>query len=71
MKHRRVTVSSTGVEQRARCPRRSLPPLPFLRLRGRWLESAGFAIGQAVRVIVASGVIVLEALPGDLHAKRD
>ena len=35
-------------------PRRSRAqePVPFLRLSGRWLEAAGFAIGAKVRVQV-------------------
>jgi toxic protein SymE len=43
-------------------PRREPEPqrVPFLRLQGRWLHQAGFAIGTAVRVLVTPGRVVLE-----------
>jgi hypothetical protein len=41
--------------------------MPALRLKGRWLGEAGFAIGQAVRVAVKPGLLVLEVL----DAERD
>jgi Toxin SymE, type I toxin-antitoxin system len=34
--------------------------VPFLRLQGRWLHQAGFAIGTPVRVLVTRGRLVLE-----------
>jgi hypothetical protein len=39
------------------------PPIPALRLRGRWLAQAGFAIGACVEIIVADGELVVRALP--------
>ncbi len=39
-------------------------PVPFLRLSGRWLESAGFEIGSKVRVVVESDRLVVE--PADV-----
>ena len=36
------------------------PPVPFLRLQGRWLHRAGFAIGTPLRVLVTPGRLVLE-----------
>jgi len=36
------------------------PPVPFLRLQGRWLHQAGFAIGTPLRVFVTPGRLVLE-----------
>jgi Toxin SymE, type I toxin-antitoxin system len=36
------------------------PRLPFLRLQGRWLQEAGFAIGTPVRILVTPGRLVLE-----------
>jgi len=33
--------------------------VPFLRLRGRWLERAGFAIGDDVQVVVEPGRLVI------------
>lgn len=69
MKPRRLTVTRTHPEQApSRCPRPSLAPIPFLRLRGRWLEAAGFAIGKPVRVAIAQGLMVLEVID---HDERD
>ena len=63
MKPRRLTISYIRPERRARrLPRPLPPPMPFLRLRGRWLDAAGFAIGKWVRVAVAPGLISLEVL---------
>jgi hypothetical protein len=39
-----------------------LPPMPFLRLQGRWLDAASFAIGANVRVQVEAGRLVLEVI---------
>src|SRR5690348_17258178 len=36
------------------------PRVPFLRLQGRWLHQAGFAIGTPVRMLVTPGRLVLE-----------
>jgi len=35
--------------------------VPFLRLQGRWLNQAGFAIGTPVRILVTPGCLVLQA----------
>lgn len=63
MHARRLTVSSSHPESRATCPR-DLPiaPMPFLRLRGRWLDQAGFVIGTNVRVEVSTGRLVVEVI---------
>ena len=63
MHARRLTVSSLRPESRA-ARLRYLPttPMPFLRLRGRWLDQAGFGIGANVRVQVSSGRLVLEVV---------
>lgn len=63
MNPRRLTVSSSHPESRAARPH-SLPaaPMPFLRLRGRWLDEAGFAIGASVRVEVSAGRLVVEVI---------
>ena len=45
MNARRLTVSSSHPESRAHHPRQSASaPMPFLRLRGRWLDQAGFQV---------------------------
>jgi len=63
MHQRRLTVSRQYPESRA-ARSRYLPtaPMPFLRLRGRWLNQAGFAIGANVRVEVSSGRLVVEVI---------
>jgi len=61
MSPRRLTVSSFYPECRAARPR-DLPPKPFLRLQGRWLDQAGFAIGAPVRVEVTAGRLVVEVI---------
>lgn len=33
--------------------------VPFLRLRGRWLAQAGFAIGDDVEVLVEPGRLII------------
>ncbi len=38
--------------------------VPYLRLSGHWLESAGFEIGSKVRVVVESDRLVVE--PADV-----
>jgi len=41
----------------------ALLPIPFLRLRGRWLERAGFVVGASVQVVVVSpGRLVVEVI---------
>jgi toxic protein SymE len=36
-----------------------LPPAPWIRLSGRWLEEAGFRIGGKIRVEVGRGKLVI------------
>lgn len=69
MKRRRLTVSRTHPQTRARLARPRLEPMPQLRLQGRWMEQAGFAIGAAVRVAVAPGLLVLELLDEERAAE--
>jgi hypothetical protein len=70
MNARRLTVSRHYPESRVvRSP--PAAPMPFLRLQGRWLDRAGFAIGANVRVEVAAGRLVLEVVePNPQHAER-
>lgn len=72
MHARRLTVSRQYPESRAARPR-TLPtaPMPFLRLQGRWLDQAGFAIGVNVRVEVEAGRLVLEVVESNpQHEER-
>ena len=64
MKPRRLKVSSLLRDSRSTRPmsRQMLPPMPFLRLNGRWLDAAGFAIGSDVRVEVSAGRLVIEVI---------
>lgn len=66
MHARRLTVSSSHPESRTVRPH-CLPtaPMPFLRLRGRWLDQAGFGIGANVRVEVSDGRLVLEVIDAE------
>ncbi|MDR3571145.1 MAG: SymE family type I addiction module toxin [Candidatus Pacebacteria bacterium] len=36
-----------------------LPPAPWIRLSGRWLEEAGFEISGRIRVVVESGRLTI------------
>ena len=64
MRPRRLKVSSLLRDSRSTRPmsRQMLPPMPFLRLNGRWLDAAGFAIGSDVRVEVSAGRLVIEVI---------
>ncbi|MCL6711679.1 type I toxin-antitoxin system SymE family toxin [Pseudomonas sp. R2.Fl] len=44
---------------------RPTPPFPSLRLQGRWLEQAGFSIGQTIQVRIRAGRLVLEPVKSD------
>jgi len=72
MNARRLTVSRHHPESRGTRSRYLSPtPMPFLRLQGRWLDQAGFAIGANVRVEVAAGRLVLEVIePASQQEKR-
>lgn len=35
------------------------PEVPYLRLRGYWLQHAGFSAGQRVKVTVSGGCITI------------
>jgi len=60
MNSRRLRVSSRPAESIV--PLRRLLPMPFLRLQGRWLGHAGFAVGADVRVQVERGRLVIEVI---------
>ena len=68
-KERRLTVSGFAPESRIAEDEsldfrlQAIQPLPFLRLRGRWLAEAGFPIGTKFRVDVSPGRLVIETLP--------
>src|SRR6185437_8060726 len=57
-----LTVSYFQPLTERRWPARNPPPMPYLRLRGRWLERAGFPVGTHVRVSVESRRLVIEAI---------
>jgi toxic protein SymE len=60
MNSRRLKVSYQSAPSQERY--RVLPPKPFLRLQGRWLDKAGFAVGANVHVQVKPGRLVLEVI---------
>ena len=37
--------------------------VPFIRIRGRWLEKAGFAIGDDVTITATDGALVIRKAP--------
>jgi hypothetical protein len=58
MNSRRLTVSYRYPDSRCRILLHRPEPMPFLRLQGRWLEQAGFAIGvQVMQGCLVLGVI--------------
>ena len=63
-RHLKVSYQSAPSQQ----PYVRLPPMPFLRLQGRWLDKAGFAVGANVHVQVEPGRLVLEVI--DPQAKN-
>ncbi len=42
-------------------PYAAMTPVPWLQMRGRWLEQVGFAIDTQVKVTVKQGSIILTA----------
>jgi len=72
MNARRLTVSRQHPESRAARPRYlpTTPPMPFLRLQGRWLDEAGFAIGANVQVVVSPGRLVVEVIEPEQPQER-
>jgi toxic protein SymE len=65
---RHLKVGYLPVDSRSRasdCTWGRLAPKPHLRLTGRWLDRAGFAVGTAVRVQVERGRLVLEVIESE------
>ena len=54
----RLTVGSMPAPWPAYTPRPD--PLPYLRLRDRWLQEAGFAVGARIRVRIEPQRLILE-----------
>jgi len=66
VKERRLTVSTLREERPAKRYLQAPKPdrvVPFLRMRGRWLEELGFEAGMKVRVETSPGRLVLTAAP--------
>jgi hypothetical protein len=62
MKPRNLTISYFQPVTERVWPARNPPPMPYLRLQGRWLDRAGFAVGSHVRVSVESRRLVIEVI---------
>jgi type I toxin-antitoxin system toxin SymE len=63
LKPRRLKVSYRQPQSRSSEPfKPELAPMPYVRLLGRWLDEAGFAIGRDIRVEVNAGRLVLELI---------
>jgi len=54
---RLITVSFGNKEW---CTKAETPPIPQIRIKGRWLEKAGFQIGLPVKVIVHQELLIVE-----------
>jgi len=55
MNLQRLKIDSLSPGVRSAFSRLAAPsPIPSLRLRGRWLERAGFVVGASVQVVVVS-----------------
>jgi hypothetical protein len=52
-----ITGSCYDYQLHGRWPRP--PEVPYLRLRGYWLQKAGFSVGQRVRVHIADQRITI------------
>ena len=65
MKERRLTVSTLREPRPSRYAWNHKPDrvVPFLRLRGQWLEELGFEPGEKVRVETAPGRLVITPAP--------
>ncbi|MCU7920203.1 MAG: type I toxin-antitoxin system SymE family toxin [Candidatus Thiodiazotropha sp. (ex Epidulcina cf. delphinae)] len=56
-------------------PRKDAPPgttncsvkVPWIQMKGRWLNEAGFAIGTPIKVRVRPGCLVLTPVREDAH----
>ncbi len=58
-KPRLLSVSSSYYDYQLDGRRPRPPEVPLLRLRGYWLEQAGFSAGQRVQVHIADGCITI------------
>jgi hypothetical protein len=59
---RGLTLCQRGAGDSRKAPFRPRPSMPTLRLQGRCLDQAGFAIGARVCVQVMPGRLVLEVI---------
>ena len=59
MKDRRLTLTRALRDRPSRHGYRTPAVVPYLRARGRWLEQAGFHVGDRIRVSVEPGRLVL------------
>lgn len=59
MKERRLTLTRALRDRPSRNGCRPLAVVPHLRVQGRWMEQAGFPVGDRVRVIVEPSRLVL------------
>lgn len=57
MRIRVLTISALTVSGR--------PEVPFIRLRGKWLQNLGFQIGQKVTVKESEGQLIIRVIKED------
>lgn len=60
MTHRHLTISTLHEPRPSRYTSKPDRVVPFLRLRGQWLEELGFECGEKVRVVTKRGRLVIE-----------
>jgi len=67
MTDRHLTISTLREPRPSRYDRVSKPDrvVPFLRLRGQWLEELGFSCGEKVRVTAEPGRLVIEPVAAE------
>ncbi len=65
MKERRLTLTRALRDRVSRKGYRPPTVVPALRVQGRWMERAGFPVGDRVRITVEPGRLVLTPYPED------
>lgn len=59
LRPRLLSITGSRYDYQLRGERPRPPEVPYLRLRGYWLQKAGFSVGQRVKVQVGDGCITI------------
>ena len=65
MKKRVLTVSAMSIHDREGFVYHNYREVPFIRLRGKWLQALGFGIGQKFTVEESEGSLILKVTEED------